>query len=541
MLKLRTRIMLLVCTVVAAILLLNHYPVSLSMRQTVTQASISALADVTRQLAESGELVQAMQEVAREEQKTEMQADARRRLAVLARRAERCFNCSGVAILDNRQNIIYNSPEHGINRTALQDRAALPPEAEDSRVLFEGTDRAALYAVYPIRDPAGRVLGRVVSTLQYGHNQEGMQKAQRELNAMTVLVMLIALLFVWDLTDRIKGSMFNLEPAEIAQLLVERTALIDAVRDGIFSVDEEGRVLQYNRRAAELFRQQSEEKEIRFADIVRNLSLKQLLDGGVPLFDYECRIGSGSFYMSFIPIEVENSVRKSLLITFRPKQEIVRFAEDITGVRSYVEALRTQMHEFNNKLQVVSGLVHEKNYAALEEYIDGLIHLKQREKSSISAKIRDPILSAFLLSKFDRAAEQKVDLVLTGKSKCEGPLSDELAQDLVVISGNLLENAFDAVQGNAMRMVTLEIAEMQNEIVISVWNSGDPIPEEMIEHIFEYGVTDKVHGNGIGLYLVQRACARHNGYVSVSSDIESGTEFVAHVQRTEEKRLCMEC
>ena len=92
MLKLRTRIMLLVCTVVAAVLLLNHYPVSLSLRQTVTQASISALSDLTRQLAESGELLRAMQEVTGEEQTSEKQEDARRRLAVLAHRTERCSN-----------------------------------------------------------------------------------------------------------------------------------------------------------------------------------------------------------------------------------------------------------------------------------------------------------------------------------------------------------------------------------------------------------------------------------------------------------------
>lgn len=57
---------------------------------------------------------------------------------------------------------------------------------------------------------------------------------------MTILVMIIALIFVWDITDNIKGSMFNLEPVEIAQLLVERNALIDAVRDGLLSISERG-------------------------------------------------------------------------------------------------------------------------------------------------------------------------------------------------------------------------------------------------------------------------------------------------------------
>lgn len=69
---------------------------------------------------------------------------------------------------------------------------------------------------------------------------------------MTILVMIIALIFVWDITDNIKGSMFNLEPVEIAQLLVERNALIDAVRDGLLSISEKGNILHLNKTAQEL-------------------------------------------------------------------------------------------------------------------------------------------------------------------------------------------------------------------------------------------------------------------------------------------------
>ena len=69
------------------------------------------------------------------------------------------------------------------------------------------------------------------------------------------------------------------------------------------------------------------------------------------------------------------------------------------------------MHEFNNKLQVVSGLVQAQNYTELETYIHGVVHLKNRELQQISGKIGDPTLAAFLASKFDRASEQRVDLV----------------------------------------------------------------------------------------------------------------------------------
>ena len=86
------------------------------------------------------------------------------------------------------------------------------------------------------------------------------------------------------------------------------------------------------------------------------------------------------------------------------------------------------MHEFNNKLQVVSGLVQAQNYTELETYIHGVVHLKNRESQQISGKIRDPTLAAFLASKFDRASEQRVDLVLTDRTELLGRLTEELCR-----------------------------------------------------------------------------------------------------------------
>lgn len=529
-LKLRTKIMLLVASVVAVLLLLNQFPVSMSLQRSVERVSASVLKDFTRQFAESSELIALMSGKDRQEKQAKLQEQARR--------LENSTYCSGVVITDENRTILYQTSDKGITAEVVETVKHHAPGKDE--VLFPKNQdpTAPLYAFHAIRDRDGSLLGQVMAVSAEGKGpqelQESVAKTQRDLNAMTMLVMLIALVVVWNLTDHIKGSMFNLEPEEIAQMLVERNEMIDAVRDGIITVDEDGKVLHCNRTAERLFVQQLGRKAQNFSEVIKDFSLEEIFMREKPLFDYECRMGNDSFFVSFIPIAVENSSRKSLLMTFRPKQEIVRFAEDITGVRSYVEALRAQMHEFNNKLQVIAGLVHERNYDALENYINDLIHLNEREKEMIHGKIRDPILSAFLLSKFARAAEQKVDLVLTGSSHCEALDNSELVQDLVVISGNLLENAFDATQGCAMRMVTLELVQQHREIMISVWNSGKSIPEERLEHIFEYGVTFKPNGSGIGLYLVQKACNRHHGYVSVTSDPQSGTEFVAHVSWKEE-------
>lgn len=521
MMKLRTKIVLLICAVLTAILLLNQYPVALSIRQTVIDTGGQALLDLTRQLSLAPAIAAGL-----EDRDPEV-------VRPLVQELERCANCTSAAIVDRQFRTLYNSSGDGIEPHILADYRANPPAEQERRFVTRDGGEAITYGVSPVRGQDGEIIGYVVAKLRHVQNQPNLQKALRDLNAMTMLIMIIALIFVWDLTDNIKTSMFNLEPVEIAQLLVERTALIDAVRDGIMSVDRDGNLLHVNQTAHELLRQEKGDYDLRdgkFADIFPHVTFQELLKAEQPRYDSECMIGPASFYANFIPIRIDKPQHESLLVTFRPKQEVVRFAEDITGVRSYIEALRAQMHEFNNKLQVMSGLVQAQRYPELEEYIYNLVHLKNREMDQINRKIKDPILSAFLMSKFDRASEQKVDLVLTDRSDIHSDLPEELVQDVVVILGNLLENAFDAVQGCAMQTVTLELVETTGELTISVWDSGSEVPPGLREQIFDYGVTTKEEGHGIGLYLVRQAVRRHHGYITLSSDPSSGTEFTAHIQ-----------
>lgn len=518
--KLRTKIVLLICAVLAAILLLNQYPIALSIRQTVIDTGGQALLDLTRQLSLAPEIAAGL-----ENQDPEA-------VRPLVQELERCVNCTGAAVVDKGFHPLYNSSADSIEPQILADYRADPPAEQEHHFVTQDSGESITYAVSPVRGQDGQITGYVVAKLRHVQNQPNMQKALRDLNAMTMLIMIIALIFVWDLTDNIKTSMFNLEPVEIAQLLVERNALIDAVRDGIMSVDREGSLRHVNRTAQKLLQRERGDgalKDGKFTDIFPHVSLQELLKAEQPRYDSECMIGPASFYANFIPIRIDKPQHESLLVTFRPKQEVVRFAEDITGVRSYIEALRAQMHEFNNKLQVMSGLVQARRYPELEEYIYNLVHLKNREMDQINRKIKDPILAAFLMSKFDRASEQKVDLVLTDRSDIHSDLPEDLVQDMVVILGNLLENAFDAVQGCAMQTVTLELVETAGELSISVWDSGSEVPLGLREQIFDYGVTTKDEGHGIGLYLVQQAIQRYHGYITLSSDPCDGTEFTAHI------------
>lgn len=518
--KLRTKITLLVCAVLFAILLINQYPIALSMKQSIMEAGGRALLDLTRQAALSPIIAQGL-----ENHDTDS-------FSKPAQELEQCSNCTSAAIVTPDFQLVYSSSADGIEPEIIAEYCIAAPAEPEQHTITQNNGESITYAIAPARGQNDQIIGYIITKLRHAQNHPDLQKAQRDLNAMTMLVMIIALIFVWDLTDNIKDSMFNLEPVEIAQLLVERTALIDAVRDGIMSVDNTGKLIHANRAALDLLQGELSGFDLKnssFSDIFPHISFQEILKADQPHYDSECMIGTTSFYANFAPIRVEKPQHESVLVTFRPKQEVVRFAEDITGVRSYIEALRAQMHEFNNKLQVMSGLVQAQCYSELEEYIYNLVHLKNREMDQINRKIKDPILAAFLMSKFDRASEQKVDLVLTDRSDIRSDLPEHLVQDLVVILGNLLENAFDAVQGCAMQTVTLELVEAAGEISVSVWDSGAEIPISLRDRIFDCGVTTKTEGHGIGLCLVRQAVQRYNGYITLSSDPGDGTEFSAHI------------
>jgi signal transduction histidine kinase len=84
---------------------------------------------------------------------------------------------------------------------------------------------------------------------------------------------------------------------------------------------------------------------------------------------------------------------------------------------------------------------------------------------------------------------------------------------------NLLDNAikFSPEYG----VLGIKIEEINEFLYVSISNSGDPIPSELREKIFnKFYQADESHsseGNGIGLAIVKRVVELHNGIVSVQS------------------------
>lgn len=90
---------------------------------------------------------------------------------------------------------------------------------------------------------------------------------------------------------------------------------------------------------------------------------------------------------------------------------------------------------------------------------------------------------------------------------------------------NLLKNALDAVRDQDKRKIILSASAGQNEMILSVKDSGSGIPKDQMESIFIPFFSTKESGTGIGLSFSQHVMRLHGGVIRVSSTQEKGSLF----------------
>jgi signal transduction histidine kinase len=87
---------------------------------------------------------------------------------------------------------------------------------------------------------------------------------------------------------------------------------------------------------------------------------------------------------------------------------------------------------------------------------------------------------------------------------------------------NLVKNAIDAMKGKGH--LKLELTQLENQVFITITDTGKGIPKQQFTKIFEPGYTTKRRGWGLGLSLAKRIIEDyHNGKIKVlNSEINKG-------------------
>lgn len=91
------------------------------------------------------------------------------------------------------------------------------------------------------------------------------------------------------------------------------------------------------------------------------------------------------------------------------------------------------------------------------------------------------------------------------------------------VFSNLIRNAAEAMPDGGT--ISISICCDGNNVVTSVSNTGERIPEEHQATLFQPFVTHKKEGTGLGLAIVHEIITAHNGSVSVTSNPSVPTTF----------------
>lgn len=93
---------------------------------------------------------------------------------------------------------------------------------------------------------------------------------------------------------------------------------------------------------------------------------------------------------------------------------------------------------------------------------------------------------------------------------------------------NLLKNAFEA--SAPKQTIFLYATSSDNQITVSIQDTGCGISEEQLPTIFEPFVTYKKEGTGLGLPICKQIIAAHGGTISVNSSQGVGTTFLVSLK-----------
>ena len=378
-------------------------------------------------------------------------------------------------------------------------------------------------AFHPVTEEDGTVIGFVMAAAT--HDRIAQLRDQivytylRMFLMLTLVSMLIGLPMIYWLGRTLRG----VRPEDLLRAYLTQNDMLNALDEGLISFDNTGRVRLVNAAAARMLGHRE--------DLLLGQNIDSILldEGGASLRNRESQgLQTNRANILVRPVQLPDSnlwARQVLVLA--DKSELMRYAEELGGTRHMINTLRANTHEFLNKLQVISGLLQMGYVAEAQEYIGNVSAVHEHIVGPVMQLIRNSSVAALILGKEGSMREMDVSLKLMKNSSLPEHSRYLSTQEMVIILGNLLENAMEAVNAvpdAALRSVVLQITEDDKGLYLMVSDTGEGITAENLPHIYKSGFSTKAQsGRGVGMGLIKEIVDRHGGSIEVDTEPGSGT------------------
>ena len=339
------------------------------------------------------------------------------------------------------------------------------------------------------------------------------------------------------LARRWRRQTLDLQPTEMKELVRTQEAVLHGIGEGVLATDTEGNTTFVNDEASRLLEIGSATghpvDEIGLTP--RVLEVLRSCDPAPTL----ATVGDRVLVVSARPVSREGRELGTVLIV-RDRTDIESLTRQLDAVQVMSTVLRAQRHEFANRLHLLNGLLNSGHADEASKYLGELLGSGPLGSAlpGIDA-IRDTYLQALLAAKAAGVREAGVTLQIGENTWVPGRLT--LPVDVTTVLGNLVDNAIDAARtgSSPVKLVEVELLQQNSTLHITVADSGDGVPPELVDDIFTEGLSTKPDsdvpgGRGIGLTLSRQIARSLGGDIRLSSpgspgEQLCGAEFIARL------------
>jgi len=208
------------------------------------------------------------------------------------------------------------------------------------------------------------------------------------------------------------------------------------------------------------------------------------------------------------------------------------------------------LHDLKTPMTVIAGYVQllsmTEDPKQREEYSELVLkqfdHITamQREVLAFARGERSLLVSRVYLSRFFEDLQTQIERELHGRPvRLVMNIGDRGTArfdegKLTRAIHNLVRNAIEAM-GEKGGTIGIEVRREENDVVVSVSDSGPGIPKEIEASLFQSFVSRKAGGTGLGLAIVKKVVEEHGGSISVASSGKGATFTLRLPQSSEPK------
>ncbi len=420
-------------------------------------------------------------------------------------------------VVGNKEGIRHSHPvRERIGKKMVGGDNKLALSGEPSITEAIGSLGPAVRGKSPIINSDGDVIGLVSVGYLTDRINEDIWPYKLKILIIGILTIMLGVIGSVLIAKGVKRATHGLEPTEIGLLYKEKSAILEAIREGVIAVNREGDITLANQTALQMLETKSE--HLIGNNVLKSIPNTRLVDvmaSGKSEFDEQMKLGNTKVVANRVPILDDKGKVMGAVATFRNRNELYRLTEELAQVKGYSEGLRAQTHEFSNKLYLISGLIQLGSYQEAQDIITKESNVHQNFTQLIMNQISDPYIGGLLIGKFNRSKELKVDLRIDSSSHFKD-IPDEIDRPLLVtIIGNLIDNAMDAVVERAHneKAVKISLSDFGTQLIIEVEDTGEGIESSIANKVYLKGVSTKGRDRGYGLYLIKQSVELLNGEI----------------------------